>query len=173
MISWPGGAIVLTRTPPSRAPSRRTTPARSWNALRTAASSGMFSRTPPTSLLCVTSRDFIFTATGYSIPEAAARILSQIQASLCVRGRTLADADLQIASTAILHGLEVVTDNLRHFARIPGIHVHRALADARGSLLSSGELIRIRVHLPTTGGAAAHVPAWRRPLTARDGKLLQ
>jgi predicted nucleic acid-binding protein len=64
---------------------------------------------------------------------AAARVFGDIQARLSVRGRTLADADLQIAATAILHGLEVVTGNLRHFARIPGIQVHRALADARGS----------------------------------------
>jgi predicted nucleic acid-binding protein len=64
---------------------------------------------------------------------AAARVFGEIQARLSVRGQTLADADLQIAATAILHGLEVVTGNLRHFARIPGIRVHRALTDARGS----------------------------------------
>jgi tRNA(fMet)-specific endonuclease VapC len=82
---------------------------------------------------------------------AAARVFGDIQARLSVRGRRprvrpsnlgggpcgppspLADADLQIAATAILHGLDVVTGNLRHFARIPGIQVHRALADARGS----------------------------------------
>jgi predicted nucleic acid-binding protein len=64
---------------------------------------------------------------------AAARLFGEIQATLSVRGRTVADADLQIAATAILHGLEVVTGNVRHFARIPGLRVHRALADARGS----------------------------------------
>jgi len=71
--------------------------------------------------------------TVLSYDVAAARIFGEIQARLTIRGRTLADADLQIAATAILHGLEVVTGNLRHFARIPGIQVHRALADARGS----------------------------------------
>lgn len=62
---------------------------------------------------------------------AAARIFGEIQASLSVRGRILADADLQIAATAILHELEIVTGNLRHFSRIPGVQIHRALADAR------------------------------------------
>jgi predicted nucleic acid-binding protein len=62
---------------------------------------------------------------------AAARIFGEIQANLSVRGRTLADADLQIAATAILHELEIVTGNLRNFIRIPGARIHRALADAR------------------------------------------
>ncbi len=70
--------------------------------------------------------------TVLSYDVAAARVFGEILAGLSVRGRTLADADLQIAATAILHGLEVVTGNLRHFTRIPGIQVHRALADARG-----------------------------------------
>ncbi len=71
--------------------------------------------------------------TVLSYDVAAARVFGEIQAKLSARGRTLADADLQIAATAILHGLEVVTGNLRHFLRIPGVRVHRALAEARGS----------------------------------------
>ena len=42
-----------------------------------------------------------------------------------------ADADLQIAATAIYHGLALVTGNARHFARVPGLHVYPALANAR------------------------------------------
>jgi tRNA(fMet)-specific endonuclease VapC len=30
----------------------------------------------------------------------------------------LADADLQIAATALHHGLDLVTGNLKHFARV-------------------------------------------------------
>jgi len=62
---------------------------------------------------------------------AVARVYGEIQATLSRRGRTIADADLQIAATALHHGLEVVTGNLRHFERIPGVRVHPALADAR------------------------------------------
>jgi len=36
-----------------------------------------------------------------------------------------------IATTAIHHDLELVTGNLRHFDRVPGLTVCRALADAR------------------------------------------
>lgn len=62
---------------------------------------------------------------------AVARVYGQIQAELADAGKPLADADLQIAATALHHGLELVTGNLRHFERIPGIRIHRALADAR------------------------------------------
>lgn len=62
---------------------------------------------------------------------AAARVYGEIEAHLSSRGQTLEDADLRIAATAICHGLEVVTGNLRHFDRIPGIRLHRALVDAR------------------------------------------
>jgi hypothetical protein len=46
-------------------------------------------------------------------------------------GRPLADADLQIAATALLHDLELVTGNLKHFSRVPGLRVSPALAEAR------------------------------------------
>ena len=60
-----------------------------------------------------------------------ARVFGQIQANLSLRGKTVADADLQIAATAIHHGLELVTGNLRHFERIPGIRLNRILGNAR------------------------------------------
>jgi len=62
---------------------------------------------------------------------AVARIYGEIQAHLQLRGQPLADADLMIAATAIRHGLELVTGNVRHFARIPGLKLQRALADSR------------------------------------------
>jgi predicted nucleic acid-binding protein len=62
---------------------------------------------------------------------AAARIFGDLQARLELAGRKLADADLQIAATAIRHGLDLVTGNVRHFARIPGLTVCAVLADAR------------------------------------------
>lgn len=47
------------------------------------------------------------------------------------RGRPLADADLQIAATALLHDLELVTGNEKHFKLVRGLRTSRALADAR------------------------------------------
>lgn len=64
---------------------------------------------------------------------AVARVYGEIQAQLAQSGKGLADADLQIAATAIHHGLELVTGNLRHFERVPGLKVHRALIDARSN----------------------------------------
>jgi tRNA(fMet)-specific endonuclease VapC len=45
----------------------------------------------------------------------------------------LADADLQIAATALRHELELVTGNPRHFQRVPGLKVNPVLAEARRS----------------------------------------
>ena len=71
--------------------------------------------------------------TVLSYDRAAARVFGEIQAGLSDRGRILADADLQIAATAILHGLDLVTGNLRHFGRVPGLRVNPILAEARES----------------------------------------
>ncbi|MFQ5890720.1 MAG: PIN domain-containing protein [Gemmatimonadota bacterium] len=61
-----------------------------------------------------------------------ARVFGRIGAVLRARNHRLADADLQIAATALHHGLELVTGNVRHFKRVPELKVGRALADARG-----------------------------------------
>jgi predicted nucleic acid-binding protein len=62
---------------------------------------------------------------------AVARDFGRIQADLAQAGRGLADADLQIAATAIHHDLELVTGNLRHFHRIPGLRINAILAETR------------------------------------------
>jgi len=64
---------------------------------------------------------------------AVARVYGEVQVRLAELGESLADADLQIAATAIHHGLELVTGNLRHFDRVPGLRIHRALIDARSN----------------------------------------
>jgi predicted nucleic acid-binding protein len=62
---------------------------------------------------------------------AVARVHGEIEAALSRSGRRLVDADLQIAATAVYHGLDLVTGNLRHFSRVPHLRLHTALADAR------------------------------------------
>ncbi|MBL7176731.1 MAG: type II toxin-antitoxin system VapC family toxin [Desulfobacteraceae bacterium] len=62
---------------------------------------------------------------------ATAKVFGQVRARLEEAGTILADADLQIAATAIYHGLELVTGNLRHFSRIPGLRINTILADSR------------------------------------------
>ena len=62
---------------------------------------------------------------------ATARVFGQIQAYLEDKGRPLADADLQIAATAIYHGLELVTGNVKHFQRVPELSINPILAENR------------------------------------------
>jgi predicted nucleic acid-binding protein len=62
---------------------------------------------------------------------SVARVYGEIEAQLYRRGAPLADADLQIAATALHHGLELVTGNVRHFERVPGLTIARVLADSR------------------------------------------
>lgn len=64
---------------------------------------------------------------------ATARVFGEIHASLGTAGTILEDADLQIAATAIHHDLDLVTGNLRHFTRVPGLRLNRILAEARRS----------------------------------------
>jgi predicted nucleic acid-binding protein len=69
--------------------------------------------------------------TVLSYDVAAARVYGQVRAQLESAGRPLADADLQIAATAIRHDLELVTGNVKHFKRVPGLRISPVVADAR------------------------------------------
>lgn len=64
---------------------------------------------------------------------AVARVFGRVRAHLEATGRTLPDADVQIAATALYHGLELVTGNLRHFERVPDLSVCRILDDERSA----------------------------------------
>jgi tRNA(fMet)-specific endonuclease VapC len=58
---------------------------------------------------------------------AAARQYGDLRAKLERAGTPLADADLRIASIALTRALTLVTANIRHFARVPGLHVENWL----------------------------------------------
>jgi tRNA(fMet)-specific endonuclease VapC len=62
-----------------------------------------------------------------------AKVFGKIRAYLEKSGTMLPDADLQIAATALYHNLELVTGNLRHFRRIPGLQINTILSDSRHS----------------------------------------
>lgn len=62
---------------------------------------------------------------------AVAKVFGAVRARLELSGTILPDADLQIAATAIYHGLALVTGNLRHFHRIFGLRMETVLSDAR------------------------------------------
>lgn len=60
-----------------------------------------------------------------------APVFGEISAQLEETGQRLADADLQIAATALHHGLILVTGNIRHFERVANLELGRALSEAR------------------------------------------
>ena len=62
---------------------------------------------------------------------AVAKVFGRIRAELESAGTRLGDADLQIAATAVYHGLELVTGNVRHFERISGLELNRILGAAK------------------------------------------
>lgn len=66
-----------------------------------------------------------------SYDARAARQFGELKAQLDNQRTPLADADLQIASIALAEGHELVTGNLRHFSRIPGLRINTALAASR------------------------------------------
>jgi tRNA(fMet)-specific endonuclease VapC len=64
--------------------------------------------------LCATSR--VLPITDTTIVRAAS-----IYADLYQRGELISDADILIAATAITNGLAVITNNERHFRRVPNL----------------------------------------------------
>jgi len=60
-----------------------------------------------------------------------AKIFGRIRAYLEETGTILPDADIQIASTALGHNLELVTGNLRHFRRISGLKLNSVFTNSR------------------------------------------
>ena len=57
----------------------------------------------------------------------AARRYGEVRAELERQGTPLGDADLRIGAIALVRGLTVVTGNVRHFQRIPGLSVENWL----------------------------------------------
>jgi predicted nucleic acid-binding protein len=64
---------------------------------------------------------------------AIAEVYGLLSADLEEAGQVLADADLQIAATAVYHNLELVSGNLKHFARISQLRSNPILTRARRS----------------------------------------
>jgi len=53
--------------------------------------------------------------------EAISEIFGQLKAELEVAGTIIDDADLFIAACAKVHGLILVTSNVKHFKRVKGL----------------------------------------------------
>jgi predicted nucleic acid-binding protein len=61
--------------------------------------------------------------------EPAAEVYGSLRATLERAGRPLAEPDLRIAATALSRDLTLVSGNVRHFARVPGLRLENWLED--------------------------------------------
>ncbi len=59
----------------------------------------------------------------------AAERYGAIRGDLERKGTRLADPDLRIAATALAYGATLISGNVRHFARVPGLVVENWLGD--------------------------------------------
>lgn len=57
------------------------------------------------------------------IDELVARLHAQLKADLAARGTPIGPHDLWLAATCLVHGLTMVTANVREFQRVPGLSV--------------------------------------------------
>lgn len=62
---------------------------------------------------------------GLGLREAL--VAGDVLAELSLQGKRIGPEDLLIGATALAHGYAVVTDNVRHFTRIPNLHVENWL----------------------------------------------
>ncbi len=65
----------------------------------------------------------------------AARHYGEVRAELERLGTPIGDADLRIAGIALARGFTVVTGNVRHFSRVPGLAVENWLEEGFGTSL--------------------------------------
>jgi tRNA(fMet)-specific endonuclease VapC len=62
------------------------------------------------------------------VPDlSSARLFGELKAQLASGGRIVADADLFIAALTLSRGATLVTGNIRHYERIPGLLVENWL----------------------------------------------
>ncbi|MBU1088275.1 PIN domain-containing protein [Patescibacteria group bacterium] len=73
-----------------------------------------------------TIKDFIktFNIDILNLNQKIISIYSKTKANLDTTGQKIDDFDLFIASTAIFYKLTIITNNLRHFSRIPNLQIH-------------------------------------------------
>lgn len=69
-------------------------------------------------------RRFLRSITVLPVNQTIWRRFAQIRGQLRRQGQLIGDMDVLIAATALHHGLELVTSNLRHFQRVPDLVIY-------------------------------------------------
>lgn len=59
-----------------------------------------------------------------NLSEPVMERFARLRAELRQQGQLIPDFDLLIAATALEHGLTLITGNVRHFQRLPGLHLY-------------------------------------------------
>lgn len=72
---------------------------------------------------------FLATLPVLGLDEASVQIFGEAKALLERQGQRLADADLFIGAIAVVQRATVVTGNVRHYERIPGVTVEDWIRD--------------------------------------------
>lgn len=70
-------------------------------------------------------RQFLQGARVITVNRRVARTFGQIRGELRRQGQLLPAPDLLIGATALAYDLTLVTRNLRHFQRIPGLRIYQ------------------------------------------------
>lgn len=58
-----------------------------------------------------------------ALSDDVVNVAAEVYANLYREGQLVSDADILIAATAMVHGLDLVTENPGHFQRIRGLRV--------------------------------------------------
>lgn len=61
--------------------------------------------------------------TVLDVDQAVANRFGEVRSQLLDLGQPVASMDLMIGATALIHGLTMVTHNVLHFSKIPGLSV--------------------------------------------------
>jgi len=72
---------------------------------------------------------FLTTLPVLGLDDASVQVFGEAKALLERQGQRLADADLFIGAIAVVQRATVVTGNLRHYERIPGVAVENWIRD--------------------------------------------
>ena len=89
---------------------------------------------PEAARLARAAQQFFAVATTLPWDVSAAEAHGNVRAKLRVAGSPIGDMDEMIAAHALSLGAVLVTDNLKHFARVDGLALENWLRPASGSL---------------------------------------
>ncbi len=71
-------------------------------------------------------QDFLRSVPILPLDQAIMRRFARVRGQLRRQGRVIGDPDILIGATALHYDLSLVTRNVAHFERIPGLRLHRS-----------------------------------------------